>query len=438
MELVLLLLRFTRAFRRGNWELYLTSIAEMVPWFALYDHTHYTMWATVFLADAKQLPTRAPTVHRGFLRGDFVVKETPHGFNQIPDDQGLEHINKLGKVAGGLVGITRTDTARDRWSVTYNDRMRLAQSTWSMFGLQLDVSDDVEWDHKELGPSRLSRDENDVLKLKAELELRDVFMTESPKLLNIATGDAATADIADALLNASDKGQEYINQFIADRLIKKEISFHKVLHKANSKTFASLYSVNVTSEKQKILQIKADRDIFRRLLVAIESRRDINLDALLMKELSPVPLSLANSDGSLRATNKSQLGNILEDGHIAPSLPESTVQVCTIIDRMALVHATGKPFGSVTFGDISNTIQCSVMFNFSATCSRVDVIFDQYANLLIKSGTRTKRKKDQRLVRHIIDGRHSKLPDNWKNFLAVDLVNFFVDRTFQSCTIHWM
>ena len=62
MELVLLLLRFTRAFRSGNWELYLTSIAEMIPWFALYDHTHYTSWATVFLADAKQLPTRVPEV----------------------------------------------------------------------------------------------------------------------------------------------------------------------------------------------------------------------------------------------------------------------------------------------------------------------------------------------------------------------------------------
>lgn len=429
MELTLLLLRFTRALRSGNWELYLTSLAEMIPWFALYDHTHYTRWATVFLADAKELPTRAPCVYNGFLNGDFVVKETSHKFNQIPDDQGLEHINKLGKVAGGLVGITRTDTARDRWSVTYNDRMRLAQSTWAMFGLQSDVSNDVEWDHKELGPSRLKRDESDVLKLKAELELREVFTKESLHLVNIATGDVATADISDALLNASVKGQERLNQFIAERLINKKISFHKVLHKTNSKTFESLYSVSVTTEKQKILQIKADRNIFQRLVVAIESGRDIDLDTLLMKELSPVPLSLANTDGSLRATNKSQLGHILEDGHVFPSLPKSALSMCMIIDGMALVHAIGKSSSSVTFGDISDTIQCSIVTNLSDSCSRVDVIFDQYNALSIKSGTRNKRKKSRRPVRRIIDGRHSKLPDNWQNFLALDenkadLVNF--------------
>ena len=51
------------------------------------------------------------------MSGDSVVKEFSHAFNQLPDDHGLEHSNRIGNFSGGLVGITRSDTARDRWSL---------------------------------------------------------------------------------------------------------------------------------------------------------------------------------------------------------------------------------------------------------------------------------------------------------------------------------
>ena len=54
----------------------------------------------------KLLQGTAPVVHQGFQHGDFVTKETKNAFNQIADDQALEHVNKSGKVAGGLVEIT--------------------------------------------------------------------------------------------------------------------------------------------------------------------------------------------------------------------------------------------------------------------------------------------------------------------------------------------
>lgn len=62
-----------------------------------------------------------PGVYQGLQRGDFVTKETKSVFNQIADDKALEHVNKSGKVAGGLVLITRTESARDRWCLTYNE-----------------------------------------------------------------------------------------------------------------------------------------------------------------------------------------------------------------------------------------------------------------------------------------------------------------------------
>jgi len=60
MHLVSVLLRFTRAIRGGNWLLYLSSFAEMLPWFAAYDHVNYFRWGVIFLADMKLLHKTAP------------------------------------------------------------------------------------------------------------------------------------------------------------------------------------------------------------------------------------------------------------------------------------------------------------------------------------------------------------------------------------------
>ena len=75
MDLVSILLAFTRALRCGDWKLYMSAFKSMMPWFAAYDHTHYTRWGAVFIADMEHLAQTAPRVYQGFLDGDFVAKE---------------------------------------------------------------------------------------------------------------------------------------------------------------------------------------------------------------------------------------------------------------------------------------------------------------------------------------------------------------------------
>ena len=103
MKLASILLRFTRAIREGKWDLYLSSLSEILPYFAAFDHSNYTGWGVIFLADMKMLPQTALEVQQAFESGDVVTKETASTFNQIPDDQALEHVNKSGKLAVGLV-----------------------------------------------------------------------------------------------------------------------------------------------------------------------------------------------------------------------------------------------------------------------------------------------------------------------------------------------
>ncbi|CAH3171120.1 unnamed protein product [Porites lobata] len=64
-------------------------------------------------------------------------------------------------------------------------------------------------------------------------------------------------------------------------------------------------------EAHKTIAMKADKDLSRRVMVALESGRDVDVNTLLQSELAPVPKSLATLDGSLREAGKSDLGTIL-------------------------------------------------------------------------------------------------------------------------------
>ena len=84
----------------------------MLPWFAIHDQTNYTRWGPVYLADMRALPTTAPEVFNEFVAGRFSIKRTEGKFKQVAIDHALEHINRIAKMSGGIVGITHTDSAR--------------------------------------------------------------------------------------------------------------------------------------------------------------------------------------------------------------------------------------------------------------------------------------------------------------------------------------
>jgi len=72
----------------------------------------------------QNLVTTAPKVHDEFMAGKFLVKRTDNKFCQIPTDQTLQHISRVAKVSGGIVGITHQEAAWDRpggvqqWTLT--------------------------------------------------------------------------------------------------------------------------------------------------------------------------------------------------------------------------------------------------------------------------------------------------------------------------------
>lgn len=95
--------------------------------------------------------------------------------------------------------------------------------------------------------------------------------------------------------------------------------------------------------------MKADKDLLRRVIVALESGRDVDVNTLLQSELAPVPKSLATLDRSLQEAGKSDLGIILQGNVCKSQMPISRSQTCTIIDGMAAFQSFANSSGAKTF-----------------------------------------------------------------------------------------
>ena len=88
------------------------------------------------------------------------------------------------------------------------------------------------------------------------------------------------------MLGAEEIGKTTVNEFVQVRLIKKEVKFHNSLNQQKLKTFETLYSVSVSLDKDKTVAIKANGDLLRRVVVALESDHEVDVDTLLQQELS--------------------------------------------------------------------------------------------------------------------------------------------------------
>ena len=165
--------------------------------------------------------------------------------------------------------------------------------------------------------------------------------------------------------------------------------------------------------------MKADRNVLRRLITSYEAGRSVDLSSVLKHELLPVPVSLAEMNGTLRTGNKSELANVVtEDIDCPETIQLHATSSFRIIDGQALVVALGKPDAAVTCGDLADTYVKTVL-KAGYEYHRIDVVFDRYRDETIKGTTRTRRSKTARPIRRLVEGRDVPLPKNWSNVLSL-------------------
>lgn len=354
LNMVQVLLFFIRAQRDADWDLHLEAFRRMLPYFHRYDHTNYAKWGTVYLAEMNQLPQE---VEEEFKAGNFVVKASQLKFNQVDPDHAQEWLNGTCKKSGGIIGITKTLAALDRWSLSFTLRAKVVQDTHQLFGSTLDES----LQHKEGGPSRRLHDEKDEDNLVKYLTQYGFLKPDrrGKVLENVATKEQATAAITESLLQAESLGQRQLEQFVSERFSVDGEAPTKNLHATLSKnkplTMASIYETPTIAESRAKVA-KVDRSILQRLVVAFEGGRKIDLADILKHELTPVPLSIAELNGTLRTGQKSLIIEELTKTvqcPVAVQVPGEARDATLIIDGMAVVNSLGPPKSLKTFGDYS-------------------------------------------------------------------------------------
>ena len=99
------LLLFTRATCQGNWNLHLSSLELMIPYFFVHDLQNYAHLMLVYRAEMHALKESDPTIWQYFPDGNFSVNKSSCAFSAIGGDHGIEQENHSLKVLGGVKGI---------------------------------------------------------------------------------------------------------------------------------------------------------------------------------------------------------------------------------------------------------------------------------------------------------------------------------------------
>ena len=150
------------------------------------------------------------------------------------------------------------------------------------------------------------------------------------------------------------------------------------LRDAAGPTFAILYQVvKHTKDRDQKTVMKADRNVLRRQITSYETGRLVDLSSVLKHELLPLPVSLAEMNGTLRTGNKSELANVVTEYIYYPeTIQLHATSSFLIIDGQALAVALGKPDAAVTFGDLADTY-VKTMLKAGSEYHKIDVVFDR-------------------------------------------------------------
>ena len=342
--------------------------------------------------------------------GDFGVQRTiHHGFSQVPVDQTIEQtLNRSTKTKGGIVGFSLKKSAVQQWMLTAHSRAAFIDSCRRM----TDSYQGRSQYHKENGSSRIKRDEDDVTKITEVIEgWRNPFEA-SDELVVLSSGCVADENVKQDLLTAKEKGRLAFQTFVNERLVTNAKGFFDTFTKLKLGSFRDAQKKTSVKAGTKNIIIKADRNLFARLLVIGQSRK-VGRRELLTFELGPLPWSLASLDGMLAKTNKATLSKLLENEvECLESLPNPTTAY--IIDAMALLQSLVKI--PERFASLAEMLMKRVIA-VAGRAVRIDFVADQYPDVSIKNTERDKRGSTGKLM-ITISSPQQMCPRQWKKFLA--------------------
>ena len=100
----------------GDQFLHLQASEHMLVWVFAYDQINYSRHFSYNWATQQQLHLTHPAIYHKIIKDHFSVKRARGNFNKLPPDQVIEQtINKEQKGSGGIIGISTSDGAIEKW-----------------------------------------------------------------------------------------------------------------------------------------------------------------------------------------------------------------------------------------------------------------------------------------------------------------------------------
>lgn len=249
---------------------------------------------------------------------------------------------------------------------------------------------------------------------------------ENNRLIHISSGVECSPNVECDMINAEKKGKEAMVNFIEKRIESNEEHLYVPIPKMKLKTFASMKIKKSCSVKEKSLTLKADRDIFARLLV-ICGKREVSLKEVVTYSLGPIPWSLATADGSFSKMVKSKLLDAIEKDVDNPMVNELPNNCARVFDGMVIIQQLPS-LSLATFGEISEYVLKRITSHPSKV---VYFVTDEYRDDSIK-GSEQKRRASAGTICIQLNRRDQKQPKQLKKYLSdgcnkIDLVKFFLN-----------
>ncbi|KAK3923417.1 Envelopment polyprotein [Frankliniella fusca] len=412
MKLCLLVLQFVRSQRTAHFDLYITSLRQLVPWFFALDHVHYARWLSVHVRDLTALQDTHPSIYREFQRGLFVARTTQRAFSAMGLDQAHEQINARIKGDGGMVGITESPSSLLKWLLAAPELAALVHD-FEQKHLHLDDIDDSTTHHDKSPATRMkfAKDVESLTKVMAELG--NPFMEDSEQeIYNLETKNVASKQVTATVMTIETLGETLYQTFVTERLESGEKHLMDSL-KLNKLPLLGTGGLRKQSRSQvKMATLKEDCSLFRRLYISTcNSNRKNNLDEFFKHENQPQPPALSFG-GEPTSCDKSDLIHCLIDAS-----EEATSEVCPkvdaiVIDGPAVVHILGSQ-KSKTFGDYIDSVIKRFVDSQLGSVDRIDFVWDRYDPNSLKHSTRQKRGDGARTKVTL----QTKVPKNWARFL---------------------
>ena len=308
-----------------------------LPWYFSFNKTNYARYGSYYYNSLVNMEQIYPGLKYLLKeKGISVQAQENYPSRTSIDQRGEQSINKDSKTVGGIKGFANEPSNVLKWIFTRPEQAKNTHEMKKIAGLKLSS------EYKSLRRSQVIKSENHIQNVINVLTNEYInpfgIETDRDSLVNLSSG-VVNKDCN--ILKLHSERKKAFDEFITSRLHTAETPFHSPIPRKKLQLFKSS-SINIQKPTEsKIKTVSLNRNMIGKLLsLSTTFGKPIDLKEALCFPLSPIPLSIANSDGSRRITQKSKLSDIITSSYNPSFLTTHPAKKNTsyIIDLIAHVR----------------------------------------------------------------------------------------------------